>query len=141
MRPDILAGVLSGICEAALKPEAWPVVLQDITGYLEADGAAYILMNKRTAEVEWISLSGPSVGRQSDYVSHFAALDPYTPLLEANPGQNWLRLSACLPKARLRRDEWYNDFVMKSGVHDIVAAQLCSTPSHSVVFGLHYGFH
>ena len=141
MRPDLLAGVLSGICEAALKPEAWPGVLQDITGYLEADGAAYILVNKLTGRVEWISLSGPSFGRQDEYVSHFAALDPYTPLLEAEPDRGWVRLLVCLPEARLRQDEWYNDFVMKSGVRDIIAAQLCSTPSHSVVFGLHYGHH
>ncbi len=141
IRPDLLAGVLSGICEAALKPEAWPGVLQDITGYLEADGAAYILMNKLTARVEWISVSGPSVGRQADYVSHFAAIDPYTPLLETEPARGWLRLLACLPETQLRQDEWYNDFVKKSGVRDIIAAQLCSTPLHSVVFGLHYGLH
>ena len=98
-------------------------------------------MNKLTARVEWISLSGSSVGRQADYVSHFAALDPFTPLLEAEPDRGWLRLLACLPETRLRQDEWYNDFVMKSGVRDIIAAQLCSTPSHSVVFGLHYGHH
>src|SRR3954470_9056065 len=141
MSRDLLAVVLSGICEAALKPEAWPGVLQDIAGYLEADGAAYILKNKRTARVEWINLWGASSGRQDDYVNHFAALDPYWPLLEAEPGRGWLRLLTCLPEPRLRHDAWYNEFVMKSGIGDILGAQLGSTPTHSVVFGLHYGLH
>src|SRR3954453_2935695 len=141
MSRDLLAVVLSGICEAALNPEAWSGILQDIAGYLEADGAAYILKNKRTARVEWINLWGASSGRQDDYVNHFAALDPYWPLLEAEPGRGWLRLLTCLPEPRLRHDAWYNEFVMKSGIGDILGAQLGSTPTHSVVFGLHYGLH
>src|SRR4051812_18324674 len=77
MRPDLLADVLSGICEAALKPEEWPRVLQGVAKYLGADGAAYIMSNKHTARVECICLAGPAVGRQHEYVNHFAALDPY----------------------------------------------------------------
>jgi DNA-binding CsgD family transcriptional regulator/PAS domain-containing protein len=136
---DPLTGVLSGICEAALEPGEWPRVLGSIAEYVGAIGAAYILTNKQNGRVEWISLAGPSVGLEPDYVTHFAALDPYTPVLDATPG--WVRLSECLPQSVLRCDEWYNDFVLRAGVGDILGARLCSSPSHAAIIGLHYGIH
>ncbi len=51
----------------------------------------------------------------------------------------WMRLSEQLPATELQRNEWYTDFVLKSGVRDIVAAQISTTTSHSVIFGVHEG--
>ena len=34
----------------------------------------------------------------------------------------WMRLSEQLPTTELQRNEWYTDFVVKSGLQDIVAA-------------------
>src|SRR3982074_799494 len=139
--PDssLLRSITGGICDAALAPDAWSDVLRQLTEYLGAVGAAYILTNKRTGQVEWISLAGPSAELQSDYVAHFAAVDPYRPLLDARPG--WLRISECLPRAVLARDEWYNDFVLRCGVGDILGANIYSSPSHEAVIGIHYGLH
>jgi hypothetical protein len=78
-------------------------------------------------------LSGLSGGVKHEYVRHYAALDPYSPLLDAS----WMKLSECLPDALLRRSEWYNDFVLVCGVRDIVGTLLFETPSHRVIFGLH----
>jgi len=78
-------------------------------------------------------LSGLSGGVKHEYVRHYAALDPYSPLLDAS----WMKLSECLPDALLRRSEWYNDFVLACGVRDIVGTRLFETPSYRVIFGLH----
>ena len=139
--PDssLLRSITGGICDAALAPDAWSDVLRQLTEYLGAVGAAYILTNKRTGKVEWISLAGPSAELQSDYVAHFAAVDPYRPLLDGSPG--WLRVSESLPRTVLARDEWYNDFVLRVGVGDILGANIYSGPSHEAVIGLHYGLH
>jgi DNA-binding CsgD family transcriptional regulator/PAS domain-containing protein len=139
--PDssLLRSIACGIGDAALAPAAWKTVLGQLTEYLGAIGAAYILTNRRTGQVEWITLAGPSVELQSEYVAHFAAADPYRPLLDARPG--WLRLSEALPRAMLARDEWYNDFIIRSGVGDILGANLYSGPSQEAVIGLHYGLH
>ncbi|MGZ3322476.1 MAG: hypothetical protein ACXU9C_16075, partial [Xanthobacteraceae bacterium] len=96
-------------------------------------GAAYITFNKITGRVDWACFSGPSEGAKPEYVRHYAALDPYSPLLDAS----WMKLSECLPDALLRRSEWYNDFVLACGVRDIVGTRLLETPSHRVIFGLH----
>jgi hypothetical protein len=137
--PDssLLRSITRGICDAALAPDAWLSVLGQLTEYLGAIGAAYILTNKRANQVERITLAGPSVELQSDYVGHFAAIDPYRPLLDARPG--WLRVSECLPSAVLARDEWYNDFVVRVGVGDILGANVYSGPFHEAVIGFHYG--
>src|SRR4030081_559439 len=139
--PDssLLRSITGGICDAALAPHAWSDVLRQLTEYLGAVGPAYILTNKRTGQVEWISLAGPSAELQSDYVAHFAAVDPYRPLLDGSPG--WLRVSESLPRTVLARDEWYNDFVLRVGVGDILGANIYSGPSHEAVIGLHYGLH
>jgi DNA-binding CsgD family transcriptional regulator/PAS domain-containing protein len=50
-------------------------------------------------------------------------------------------VSECLPSAVLARDEWYNDFVVRVGVGDILGANLYVGPSHEAVIGLHYGLH
>lgn len=136
---SLLRSIAGGLCEAALSPDTWPRVLRQLSDYLGAVGAAYIVTNKATGQVERIALTGASAERQSDYVAHFAAVDPYRPLLESRPG--WLRVSECLPNAVLARDEWYNDFVVRAGVGDILGANLYSGPSHEAVIGLHYGLH
>jgi DNA-binding CsgD family transcriptional regulator len=69
------------------------------------------------------------------------ALDPYRPICHAAPTGCWVRLSNCLPAPVLRKDEWYNDFVVKCGVRDIVGAQLYEDYSHTAILGIHYGIH
>ena len=99
-------------------------------------GAAYIVRNARTGRVEWANFLGPSAEFRSDYVTHFAAKDPFTKLFTGHEGI-WMRLSERLSVPELRWNEWYNDFVLKCGVGDIIAAQITNTGSHTAVFGIH----
>jgi hypothetical protein len=104
--------------------------LTDATG---AAGAALIVSNKSTGNVDDACFSGLSAGFKADYVRHYAALDPYAPLLDGS----WKKLSDCLPDPLLRKSEWYNDFVLTCGVRDILGARLVDTPHHCVIFGIH----
>jgi hypothetical protein len=71
----------------------------------------------------------------SNYVNHYAQLDPVTLLLSVDLG--WTKLSDCLPDAVLRKSEGYNDFVLHCGVSDIFGAGLVESPSHFARFGFH----
>jgi hypothetical protein len=42
-----------------------------------------------------------------------------------------------LPEAFLRKNEWYNDFVRRCGVENILGARLLDGPSHCIILGLH----
>jgi hypothetical protein len=60
-------------------------------------------------------------------------------VLDAAPSGSLVRLSDCLPATVLRNNEWYNDFVVKSGVSDILGAPLFDSGTHTAVFGIHRG--
>ena len=124
---------MSKLHDAGLAADAWPEALQSLSAAVAVAGAAYITFNKITGRVDWACFSGLSGGVKHEYVRHYAALDPYSPLLDAS----WMKLSEYLPNALLRRSEWYNDFVLACGVRDIVGTRLFETPSYRVIFGLH----
>ncbi len=135
---DPIGRVISKIHDAALDPRLWTSVLQSVTEAVGAIGAAYIVRNARTGRVDWANFLGPSAKFASDYITRFAAKDRFVELLTNYEG-TWMRLSEQLPATELQRNEWYTDFVLKSGVRDIVAAQISTTTSHSVIFGVHEG--
>jgi PAS domain-containing protein len=138
MSADSLGLIIPRIHDAALDPRLWTSVLGSVTEALGAVGAAYIVRNARTGRVDWANFLGPSAQFTSDYIARYAAKDPFIELLTGHEGA-WIRLSEQLPEPELRRNEWYTDFVLKSGVKDIVAAQISNTGSHRVVFGIHEG--
>ena len=130
--------VISKIHDAALDPRLWSSVLQSVAETVGAIGAAYIVRNVRTGRVDWANFLGPSAKYTTDYITRFAAQDRFMEHLTRYEG-TWMRLSEQLPATELQRNEWYTDFVVKSGLRDIVAAQVSVTESHRVVFGVHEG--
>jgi DNA-binding CsgD family transcriptional regulator/PAS domain-containing protein len=139
MGSDASRGRISSIHDAALVPDLWPSALQSVMDDAGAVGARYSVFNKRTKRVEWLSQSGTLVGREGDYFSYYQALDRYRPILETLPAARWLQISECLPETVLRRDEWYNDYLLKAGIDDALSARLFESPSHIVVFGVSHG--
>jgi DNA-binding CsgD family transcriptional regulator len=139
MASDASRCTISSIYDAALAPDVWPAALQSVMDDAGAVGAGYSIFNKRRKRVEWLSQSGPLVGREGDYFSYYNALDRYRPILETLPATRWLQISECLPKAVLRRDEWYNDYLLKAGIDDAVAVRLFESASHIGVFGVSHG--
>jgi DNA-binding CsgD family transcriptional regulator/PAS domain-containing protein len=138
MAADTLERVISDIYAAAIEPCLWASVLRSVTEATGAIGAAYIVRDVRAGRVDSAIFSGPSAQFTSDYMTRFAAKDPFIDLLAGHNG-TWVRLSEHIAAEELRQNEWYTDFVLKSGVRDIVAAQVSDTGSHTAVFGVHEG--
>ena len=129
--------ILSRFQDAVLTPDAWPDALRSLTDAIGTAGAAYFVADKRTGEVMRASFSGISAEFEPSYVGHYASLDVYTPLLAGDRGGRWLRLTECVPETTLRKDEWYNDFVRRCGVADIIGVRLCDSRSHLAFLGIH----
>jgi DNA-binding CsgD family transcriptional regulator/PAS domain-containing protein len=138
MRSDPLMSAISRISEAVLTPDQWPTALQSIAEAVGTLGAVYYLLNKSVGRIESISVAGFSVDL-NEFIDYYAARDLFKPLLEATPRGSWLRLSKCLPQGVLRSDEWYNDFIVKAGIGDIVGTRLFDNGSYTAVFGVHEG--
>src|SRR3984893_12901116 len=127
---------ISSNYDVALVSDLWPAALQSVMDETGAVGAGYSLFNKRTERVGWLSQSGPLVGREADYFSYYHALDRYRAILEALPAGRWLRISECLPEPVLRRDEWYNDYLLRAGIDDALGVRLFENGSQAVLFGV-----
>ena len=91
-----MPSLVSAFYDAAVSPEAWPQALSALTDAAGVAGAAMIIFNKSSGNVDEVCFSGLSAGFKSDYVSHYAALDPFSPLLDGS----WKKLSECLPAMR-----------------------------------------
>ncbi|MGY3362450.1 hypothetical protein ACVWZK_009113 [Bradyrhizobium sp. GM0.4] len=128
-----MQSLLSTLHDAAMSRDAWPKALQRLMDEAGVAGAALIVTNKLTGAVDEAVFSGLSVELEPRYVDHYAALDPYSPLLDAR----WTMLSTCLPEVLLRRSEWYNEFVLSCGVRDILGTRLTDTAGHCVILGVH----
>ena len=76
-----------------------------------------------------------------DYVNYYAGRDPYRPVLEATPSGSWVQLSRCLPQTVLRSDEWYNDYILKGGIRDIIGTRLVDSPSFTILLSAHWGIY
>jgi hypothetical protein len=104
-----MSSLVSRIHGAAVSPEAWPQALEALTDAIGVASAALIISDKSTGNVDEACFSGLSAGFKSDYVRHYAAVDPYSPLLDGS----WKTHSECLPNQLLRKSEWYNDFCVE----------------------------
>jgi len=128
-----MQSLLSTLHDAALSANAWPTALERLMDEVSMAGAALIVTNKTTGAIDEAFFCGLSAEFKPRYVDHYAALDPYSPLLNAR----WTMLSTCLPEALLRRSEWYNEFVLSCGVRDILGMRVTETAGHSVILGVH----
>ena len=133
------ARLVASVYDAALAPELWPNALGMIAEHFGAAGADFSLWNKHNGRVEWLSVSGPMIQSRTDYIKHYFAVDPFHRVARGNPLRRWVQATNALPRALLRNDEWYNDFLLKAGLKDLLAIRLYDSPSHVVFFELHRG--
>ena len=123
-----MSHLVSTLHDAAVSPEAWPQVLEALTDAAGVAGAALIIFNKSTGNVDEAYFSGLSAGFKSDYVRHYVALDPYSPLLDGS----WKKLSECLPDQVLRENEWCNDFVVIALSSVFTSRSVAASPTESI---------
>lgn len=77
-----MQSLLSMLHDAATSADAWPRALQRLMDEAGVAGAALIIMNKTTGTVDEAVFCGLSAEFRSRYVERYAALDPYSPLLD-----------------------------------------------------------
>ena len=75
--PSDTSRLIDKIRDAGLAPDAWPEALKSLTDALGVTGAACIIFNRRTGNVDWVCFSGLSAEFQSAYINHYAPLDPF----------------------------------------------------------------
>jgi DNA-binding CsgD family transcriptional regulator/PAS domain-containing protein len=135
--PEDYGDAVAGIFAAVLDERRAPAAIKAVAGHVGASGAAYVLVNKLTRQVSTVAWWGSFTGSRADYLAHYSHIDPFRVIQEEARCGTFLRLSERLPQGILRHNEWYNDFVLKGGVGDVLSTKLHENPSHMVIIGLH----
>jgi DNA-binding CsgD family transcriptional regulator len=128
---------VAGIYDAVLDEALTPAALEGVAEYVGASGAAYSLVNTLTGQVSSRVSWGSFTGSTADYLAHYSKIDQFRALQEKAVCGDPVLLSGSLPQSVLRHDEWYNDFILRGGVRDILGTKLHESASHTVIFGLH----
>ncbi len=132
-----LIRIISASYDAALSPPLWREVLTALAENIGLAGAAYLVVDKHTAEIDCLSVVGPAAEIRDDYVRLYAPYDLYKDLLDSTPPRRLVRLSDSVPASVLRLNPWYNDCVRKYGISDVVGAKLFDSATHTVYLGIH----
>jgi DNA-binding CsgD family transcriptional regulator len=123
--------------DAVLDERLAPDALKAVANYVGASGAGYLLVSKLTGQVSTITWWGSFTGSRADYLAHYSRIDPFRAIQEEAACGALSQLLECLSAQFLSRDEWYNDFVLKGGVRDVLGTKLHENRSHFVIVGLH----
>jgi DNA-binding CsgD family transcriptional regulator len=128
---------VANIFDAVLDERLAPAALEAVADHVGAAGAAYLLVNKLTRKVSSVVWWGCLSGTRAEYFARYSQIDPFREVQINAPCGTFMRLSECLPQSVLRHDEWYNDFVLKGGVRDVLAVKLYESELHMSILGLH----
>jgi DNA-binding CsgD family transcriptional regulator len=135
MRTRQQTAALAELYDAAKVPGQWSAALQGVATAVGGIGAGQVICNRRTGGVEWVTITGPCAEFEPHYISHYAPLDLYAPLVRAHPPRRLLSLSDSVPAEAVAGNAWYNDFILKSGVADILAAKTYEDEDTAVLVG------
>jgi hypothetical protein len=137
MPPAPYSETVTRLFDAVLDERLAPDALRAVSNYVGASGAAYLLVHKLTGQVSTITYWGAFSGSQADYLTHYSKIDRFRVIQEAAGCGAFALLSDRLPARVLAHDEWYNDFVLKGGIRDVLGTKLHENKSHMVIVGLH----
>src|SRR5262245_57529804 len=133
------ARAIAQLYDAAKTPELWSAALQRIADLVGGIGAGHVVQNRRTGAVDWVTVSGPCAEYEPRYIDFYAPRDLFVPLLVAAPPGRWLPLSRHVSKRDAARNDWYNDFIIKTGIADVLAAKVYEDDSTIVLLGIQRG--
>jgi DNA-binding NarL/FixJ family response regulator len=129
--------LLRDIYDAALHPETWGEVMRSLCQLTEGVGGGYVVLSKRTNRVINTDGVGVSAGLAEAYMQHYWKSDPYWPAMHRADKQ-WLPLSTLKAELDLSHNEWYNDFICKLRVSELMVMKLAETPGLVACIGLQY---
>jgi DNA-binding CsgD family transcriptional regulator/PAS domain-containing protein len=109
-----------------------------VAKFVGVSGVGCVMQNKFTGQISSAAWWGIFTGRPADYMGHYSKIDPTRAIWDdAAACGRLLRVSDSLPQSLLRKDEWYNDWLLKGGVCDILGTTLYESPSRKMSVGLY----
>lgn len=131
------AEIISEIYDAALEPGRWLAAIRSISQSLDASGGVYLVVDRRTGSVRSAAVSGPMAEMTSEYIEHYAPIDPFASALQTTPVGQWKRVSEIATADIKRANGWYNEFFRRSGLTDMIGVSLFDDGQWIAMLGVH----
>jgi DNA-binding NarL/FixJ family response regulator len=129
---------VADIFAAAVDDRQTPRALEAVAKFAGVSGVGCVMRNKFTGQISSAAWWGSLTGRPADYMSHYGKIDPSRAIWDdAATCGRLLRVSECLPQSLLSNDEWYNDWLLKGGIRDILGTTLYESSSRKMSIGLY----
>jgi DNA-binding CsgD family transcriptional regulator/PAS domain-containing protein len=129
---------VASIFDAVIDDRQTPIALEAVAKFVGVSGVGCVMRNKFTGQASSAVWWGCFTGRPADYISHYSKIDPSRGIWDdAAACGTLLRVSECLPGSILRSDEWYNEWLLRGGICDILGTTLYESPSRKMSVGLY----
>jgi len=112
------------VYDAALGQRPWEAFTEALAETVGARNTHFLIVQDRGRTHHLLGAARSDPGLQRAYVEHYARVNPYPqhPQANATPGQ--IHSGEWIPKSEIQRTEFYNDFLVKSGVYPVLVANL-----------------
>ncbi|MBV8166060.1 MAG: hypothetical protein JO021_04655 [Alphaproteobacteria bacterium] len=132
------ADLVGGFYEAAFDAARFPDALRQLGAFADGVGGVLLVWDKQAAHPLLLASAGhwgPDAAEA--YRDHYAALDPYRPVIDALPVGGWSTCGAFFDDQFVARSAFYNEYLIPRGTRYISAARLLARDRFDVYLGVH----
>src|SRR5215212_6308010 len=129
MHQETIERICEFLYEAAAVPETWPKALAALADATGAVNAHFAVWNSRENKSDFFASAHPDRGWETFYSTYYGAIAPYRQLLENRKVGEWIASHHYFDQAFVRRDEHFNDFLLRIGGLYTVKGRVFETPS------------
>lgn len=127
---DLVVGTLY---DAAAEPERWPAALTATADLLGAVGAQFFFWDKQARVAPFAAVGRLPDDGNAAYTRYYGSIDPRREALERLPVGKLFTADEHFDGGRLRKSEFFNDFLVPYGVPYVAGGRVLQTAGLSAV--------
>lgn len=141
-REDELDGLIGTLYEAALEPELWREAIEGLLRMVDAQIGHLYFLERNSGRVTSSIMLGPGHKREdieqidADYSGYYRTIDPRQAVAARAGVGEWILCHEHWDEAFVRRSEFFNDFLIPSGMRYLLGARVGDMDEHSVFIGM-----
>ncbi len=117
--------MIDSLYETVLTPDAWKAALRQLTELFDGRAAHFMLWDQPTNGALFSMMWGDATDQaMRDYAKHYGGLDCRREVVERLPVGQWLLCHEHFDERFVRRNEFYNDFLLPYEVRYMAGARL-----------------
>ena len=128
--------LVGSIYEAALQPQVWQQVLEQVQGYLGATSSILFLHDFKTMDAPFVVTQGLDRQRMPAYHDYYIRKDPNFAYRLGKPEGTITASHRIVPDAEFQESEYYRDFLRHHGAFYTAGVVLARDPAHVATFGV-----